>query len=126
MSRLVKIILISVSFIVLLLISGLVYVSTALPDVGPAPENLKVTVSPEKIERGKYLANHVMLCIDCHSQRDFSLFSAPPIPGTEAKGGERFDHSMGFPGVFISPNITPAGIGDYTDGELFRLITTGV
>lgn len=126
MSRFLKIILISVSFIVLLLISGLVYVSTALPDVGPAPENFKVTVSPEKIERGKYLANHVMLCIDCHSQRDFSLFGAPPIPGTEAKGGERFDHSMGFPGVFISPNITPAGIGDYTDGELFRLITTGV
>lgn len=33
---------------------------------------------------------------------------------------------MGFPGVFISSNITPAGIGDWTDGELFRLITTGV
>jgi mono/diheme cytochrome c family protein len=85
-----------------------------------------VESSPEKIARGKYLANHVMLCIDCHSQRDFSLFSAPPFPGTEAAGGERFDQSMGFPGVFISPNITPAGIGDYTDGELFRLITTGV
>jgi mono/diheme cytochrome c family protein len=85
-----------------------------------------VESSPEKIARGKYFANHVMLCIDCHSQRDFSLFSAPPFPGTEAAGGERFDQSMGFPGVFISPNITPAGIGDYTDGELFRLITTGV
>ncbi|SHN13157.1 Cytochrome c [Cyclobacterium lianum] len=126
MSKFLKIILISVSFIVVLLIGGLIYVSTALPDVGPAAENFKVEISPEKIERGKYLANHVMLCIDCHSKRDFSLFSAPPIPGTEAAGGERFDHSMGFPGVFVSPNITPAGIGDYTDGELFRLITTGV
>ncbi|MBD3629003.1 c-type cytochrome [Cyclobacterium sp.] len=126
MSTFIKVLIVSVSVIVLLLIVGLVYVSTALPNVGPAPENLKVEASPEKIERGKYLANHVMLCIDCHSKRDFSLFSAPPIPGTEAIGGERFDHSMGFPGVFVSPNITPAGIGDYTDGELFRLITTGV
>jgi mono/diheme cytochrome c family protein len=67
-----------------------------------------------------------MVCIDCHSKRDFSLFSAPPIPGTEATGGERFDATMGFPGVFISPNITPFGIGEWTDGELFRLITTGV
>jgi mono/diheme cytochrome c family protein len=97
-----------------------------LPNVGPAPENYTVAGTPEKIARGKYFANHVMLCIDCHSKRDFSLFSGPIVPGTEATGGERFDQSMGFPGVFISPNITPAGIGDYTDGELFRLITTGV
>src|SRR5690606_1510995 len=34
--------------------------------------------------------------------------------------------SMGFPGRFISSNITPFGVGDWTDGELFRLITTGV
>jgi hypothetical protein len=30
------------------------------------------------------------------------------------------------PGVFYAKNITPAGIGRYTDGELFRLITSGV
>lgn len=126
MSKFLKILTLLVSFLVLLIIAGVLYISMGLPNVGPAPENYEVVSSPGKIARGKYLANHVMLCIDCHSQRDFSLFSAPPIPGTEAKGGERFDHSMGFPGVFISPNITPAGIGDYTDGELFRLITTGV
>ena len=33
---------------------------------------------------------------------------------------------MGFPGVFYARNITPFGISDYTDGELYRLITTGV
>src|SRR5690606_14763866 len=41
-------------------------------------------------------------------------------------GGDIFDHSMQFPGVFVSANITPSGIGEWTDGELYRLITTGV
>lgn len=33
---------------------------------------------------------------------------------------------MGFHGRFISPNITPYALGDWTDGELFRAITSGV
>ena len=103
----------------------ILYISTMLPNVGSAPD-IAVEITPERVERGKYLANHVMLCMDCHAQRDFTLFSGPPTPGTEGAGGERFDHSMNFPGVFISPNITPAGIGDWTDGEIFRLLTTGV
>jgi hypothetical protein len=41
-------------------------------------------------------------------------------------GGELFDQKFGFPGAYYSKNITPAGISDYTDGELFRTITTGV
>lgn len=111
---------------VLLIIFGLIgYVRYALPNVGPPPE-LVVEISHDKVLRGKYLSNHVLMCGECHSQRDFSLFAGPSIPGTEFAGGDVFDHSMGFPGVFISPNITPAGIGDWTDGELFRLITTGV
>lgn len=111
--------------LLVILVISLGYISYALPNVGHAPE-LKVESTPEKVEHGKYLAYHVMMCADCHSVRDFSLFSGPPKPGTEFAGGEVFDRSMGFPGRFISPNITPAGIGDWTDGELFRLITTGV
>lgn len=41
-------------------------------------------------------------------------------------GGDVFDQTVGMPGVFYARNITPAGISRYTDGELFRLITTGV
>lgn len=126
MKKILKITAYLVTALVLVIIGAVAYVSFALPNVGPADPEFKVEITPEKIEHGKYLANHVMVCIDCHSKRDFSLFSAPPIPGTEATGGERFDATMGFPGVFISPNITPFGIGDWTDGELFRLITTGV
>jgi hypothetical protein len=64
--------------------------------------------------------------MDCHSTRDWSKFSGPVMEGTHGKGGERFDQSMGFPGIYYSRNITPSGIGRYTDGELYRVITTGV
>lgn len=111
---------------VVVLVGGLLtYVKTMLPNVGPAPE-LKVAMTPENIERGKYLANHVNVCMDCHSTRDWSTFAGPLVSGTEGKGGEVFDEKLGFPGRFVAPNITPAGIKDWTDGEIFRAITCGV
>lgn len=109
----------------ILLLSALAYVKWMLPNVGPAPE-LVLDYSEEQIERGRYLANHVMVCIDCHSSRDFSLFSGPPMAGTEGGGGERFPPEFGFPGTFIAPNITPHSLEDWSDGEIFRAVTTGV
>ncbi len=112
--------------ILVLVISGLlIYVKTALPNVGAA-QVLKIEYSPERIERGTYLANSVTICMDCHSTRDWTKFAGPLTDGTLGMGGERFDQKVGFPGVYYSKNITPAGISRYTDGELFRLITTGV
>jgi len=110
----------------LLVVAGLLtYVKTALPNVGAAPE-IKVEATPAMVERGKYLAHHVAVCMDCHSTRDWSKFSGPPMAGTFGKGGERFDRETGVPGVFYSRNITPSGIGDWTDGELMRAIAAGV
>lgn len=125
MKKLLKIFAITVSILFVLVISGVIYISTAYPKVSPA-EDLEIEYTSERIANGKYLANHVTVCMDCHSTRDFSKFSGPPAPGTIGKGGDRFDHSMGLPGVFYAKNITPFGISDYTDGELYRLITSGV
>ncbi|HNU18349.1 MAG TPA: hypothetical protein PKH56_11025, partial [Saprospiraceae bacterium] len=111
--------------IILLITLLLIYVKTMLPSVGNAPDT-KVEMSPANIERGKYLANHVSVCIDCHSTRDWSLFAGPPIAGTEGKGGEVFDQKMGFPGKYVAPNITPFHLKDWKDGEIFRAITSGV
>ncbi|RFM28181.1 c-type cytochrome [Deminuibacter soli] len=111
--------------IIVLLTAGIAYVAFALPDVGKAP-NLTVDVTPEKIKRGEYLANHVAVCMDCHSTRNWQAFAGPPVPGTLGKGGEHFSKDMGFPGDFYAPNITPAALKDWTDGELFRAITCGV
>ncbi|MBS1486005.1 MAG: cytochrome C [Bacteroidetes bacterium] len=114
-------------FSILLLVVALllVYVKTAMPNVGTAP-SLKLEYTPERIARGDYLANHVAVCMDCHSKRDWSKFSGPMVAGTTGQGGERFDQTVGVPGVYYSKNITPFGIARYTDGELFRVITTGV
>lgn len=101
------------------------YVKFVLPDVGEA-EDLKFEYTSERIERGRYLANTVSVCMDCHSTRDWSKFSGPLKAGTLGKGGDRFDHTVGMPGIFYSRNITPFGISRYSDGELFRVITTGV
>ncbi len=125
MKRVLKFLGYSLLVIIILIAGLLIYVKFALPNVGEAPV-LKVDNSPEHIERGKYLATSVSVCMDCHSTRDWSLFLAPVMKGTLGQGGERFDKKVGFPGVFYSKNITPAGISRYTDGELFRLITTGV
>src|SRR5690349_4708669 len=109
MKKALKVIGVVLGAIVILLCGVLIYVVSAFPNVGEAPE-LKVEPTAERIERGRYLANAVSVCMDCHSTRDWSKFSGPVIPGTMGKGGERFDHSVGFPGVFYSRNITPSGI----------------
>ena len=118
-----------VGIIVVILVVGiaalLTYVKTALPNVGPAPD-LSVDTSAQNVARGRYLAMHVTVCIDCHSSRDMTRFSGPLVPGTLGMGGEEFGHSEGFPGTFYSLNITPAGLGSWSDGEIYRVITTGV
>ncbi len=125
MKKLLKIGLFIAIGLVLVVVLGVTYVNFALPNAGPVPD-IEVKITPDRVERGKYLAWNVMLCGECHSKRDFNILTGPAFAGTEFSGGEVFDHSLGLPGVFISPNITPHGIGNWTDGELFHLITTGV
>lgn len=125
MKKLLKIFSMIIGAIIILLLIAFSYLHMSYPSVPPA-EELTIDYSQERIERGAYLANHVTVCMDCHSARDFSYFSGPPTPGTLGRGGDRFDHSMGFPGVFYAKNITPTGISQYSDGELYRVITTGV
>lgn len=81
------------------------------------------------VEHGKYLANHVSICVDCHSKRNFSQFSGPIVPGTEGMGGEEFNEKLGIPGVIYARNITPDtvnGIGKWSDEEIARAITKGI
>jgi len=115
----------TLAILVVAFVSMLGYIKFALPKIKAAPV-LNVEATPERIARGEYLANHVAVCIDCHSTRDWSRFSGPPTAGTLGKGGDVFDQKFGFPGVYYAKNITPEGISRYTDGELFRTITTGV
>jgi len=119
-----KVLLTILVIIIVVIVAALSYLKFGLPNVGPAPD-LHVDITPGRVQHGEYLANHVSLCMDCHSTRDWSKFSGPMMPGTNGKGGELFDEKVGFPGTFYSKNITPANIKDWTDGEIFRTITTG-
>jgi hypothetical protein len=103
----------------------MVYLKLLLPNVGPPPD-ITVELTHDRIEHGRYLANHVMLCMDCHAVRDFSLFGGPPNPESLGSGGEHFGREMGLPGEFVTPNLTPSALGDWTDGEIFRAIVSGV
>lgn len=125
MKKVLRIIGIGLAIILVCVAGLLTFVKFGLPNVGEAPA-LKIKATAAQIERGRYLANHVNACMDCHSTRDWSRFAAPPIAGTLGKGGDRFGPEMGFPGTFYSRNITPAGIGNWTDGEVLRAITSGV
>lgn len=110
---------------IMLVIAGILYFNSAFPDVDP-PTNVKVEITPPKLARGEYLANHVAVCMDCHSQRDWTKFSGPITAGTIGGGGDIFDEKIGFPGKVFVKNITPAAIGNWTDGELIRAIINGV
>ena len=110
-------------FIVIALIGGYIYFSLTYPKTLPA-QNLEIYPTEERVKRGDYLVNHVTVCLTCHSQRDWSIYSGPVIPGTEGMGGEKFEEGM--PGKIFADNITPSGIGEWTNGELLRAITTGV
>lgn len=118
-----------IKYLVIVFIAGitvlLCFISFALPDVGD-PEDVHVELSPERIERGRYLANSVASCIDCHSERDWNKFAGPLVEGTSGRGGEEFSQKFGFPGKFYAKNITPYALKDWTDGELLRAITSGV
>ena len=120
-----KALLVGLGAIGLVIIGVIGYVKFFLPDVAAAPY-LEVDASPERVERGKYLATNVAICMDCHSTRDWSKFSGPLVEGSLGMGGEYFGPEMGFPGTFYAKNLTPVNLGDWTDGEIFRAITTGV
>lgn len=120
-----KILTISVIFLFVIIAVGLLYIYMAYPSVG-APSAVTVQVTPERIERGAYLAQHVVGCVDCHSSRDWRYYAGPIVKGTEGRGGERFGEELGMPGTLYAPNITPAAIANWTDGDLIRAITAGV
>lgn len=110
--------------LVLLIVIAVSYVTLALPNVGNA-ENIKIAITPQRVARGAYLANHVTLCTDCHSQRDWSKKIGPIDADKLGAGGDDFDAGANVPGSIYVPNITPFNLKTWTDGEVFRALTTG-
>ncbi len=125
MKKTLKVIAYAIAVIAVLVIGAVTYITQALPNVGE-PEHITVELTPQRIERGKYLAMNVSACLDCHSAHDWTKFGGPIDTNQLGSGGEKFDSGVGFPGNVTVPNLTPHNLSKWTDGELFRAITTGV
>jgi Cytochrome C oxidase, cbb3-type, subunit III/Cytochrome c len=111
--------------VVLVVSGGLAYVVFALPRVTPLSD-ATCDRSPARVARGEYLMN--TMCVDCHSARDWTRYSAPVKPGTEFSGaGEQWNNENAeLPGNLWAPNLTPTHLGDWSDAEIIRAFTEGV
>ena len=79
-----------------------------------------------RVERGRYLTEHLLQCFICHSERDWDAPGAPPKPGRQGAGAimsERDGRRI------VAPNLTPdleTGAGRWTDDMLARAIREGI
>jgi mono/diheme cytochrome c family protein len=113
-----------------LILAGVVAITLALfvlvyPKVDPAAQR-EVEGGAAQLERGRHLVEDVATCTTCHSPRDWTKYGAPFDRELRGAGGVDFSRRVGLPGVFPAPNLTPDGVGEYTDGELARALQTGV
>lgn len=104
--------------LVLLVLAGtalaLSWKSVAAPADAPADA---------QIERGKYLVNHVAMCVQCHSPHDAS----GQIIRTKLLHGDAIPVTSPWQGVawaYRAPHI--AGLPGYSKEEAVKLLTTGV
>lgn len=74
------------------------------------------TSRDEQWNRGRYLTEAVAHCAECHSSRN--LLGAIQ-PKTRFAGGTDPE------GTGYIPNITPAGIGDWTEQDIEKMLRTG-
>lgn len=123
MKTLLKIVGYLILAVVVLLLGGLTFLFVKFPKKEPAPD-VKVEITPGRVQRGEYLARHVTGCIHCHSDRDDTIYSSPSVPGMEGRGSVFLEAPE--LGRVSTPNITPARLAEWTDGEIIRAMTSGV
>jgi mono/diheme cytochrome c family protein len=113
-----------IATVVLVLVLGaLAYLGLAYPK-SEDPAAVEIEPTPELLARGEYLFEHVTGCVVCHSPHEPTVAGARVTPGSEGAGGPEFP--IGSAGTLYAKNITPAAIGDWTDGEIVRALRDGV
>jgi hypothetical protein len=108
--------------LLLIVVGGIVYFYGLHPRVSP-PKKLSLAGGEEMYDRGKYLVNHVTMCMDCHADKQQEYFSGPIVKGTEGKGGQQIP---GVPGEVYASNITRYGLQGWRDENVLHAITVGV
>ncbi len=95
------------------------------PRVSKAPD-LKVEATPALIARGDYLFNHQLACGGCHTPELEPHRFSRVNDKTRIGAGRRMGGAPEFPTDIYAANVTPTALGDWTDGEIYRAIVSGV
>ena len=85
---------------------------------GPPVAHVDAPLKEDKIAYGKYLAGPLARCMDCHTE--------PPRPGETARLGAGGKEFHGPWGISVSANLTPSGLGEWSDAQIERVVRTGV
>lgn len=91
------------------------------PAYGPAIETVAAVPEGVTAEYGAYLAGPLGHCIVCHTP--FGPNGQPQFDTMLGAGGNAFPGPWG---TSVSANLTPTGLGGYTDDQLKAIITKGV
>jgi hypothetical protein len=100
------------------------------PFLGPRARPLTertFELTPQRLERGRYIATALSGCLYCHSQHDWTAPDHALIPG-KTGAGEVLPYAD-LPGRLVAPNLTPdpeTGAGRWTDDQFARAIREGV
>jgi mono/diheme cytochrome c family protein len=87
---------------------------------GPPVGNVSAPSQDDKLAYGEYLSN-IGHCMECHTPMGDE--GHPDFENRFGAGGFEFHGPWG---VSVSANLTPAGLGNYSDEELKSIIRTGV
>jgi Cytochrome c len=126
----VKIFLVAIVIVVVVIGVGAVKVLGTRAFLGPRSRPLTARTyerTPQRLARGKYLVDGVLLCRACHSPHDWSKHDAPTPAGMDLSGQMLDD--AGLPGRVVAPNLTPdaeTGAGSWSDDALSRAIREGI
>jgi mono/diheme cytochrome c family protein len=130
MKKLRKALLVICTSVLLLLVLGINFTIGWRPFLGPkkrATTNRQFQSTPERVARGRYLAQSVLGCTTCHTPRDFTKHGAPPVAGMDFAG--QSIELPGFPGHLVASNLTSdkeTGAGNWTDDQIARAIREGI
>lgn len=105
------------------LVAGTVLTASLAALAATAADKSSVSATDRTlVERGKYLVNHVALCVDCHSPRDQR---GAFVAGAELTGSPLgFAPTVEMPWMAFAPPI--AGLpGHYTAEDSVRFLMTG-
>jgi len=91
------------------------------PGYGPVVGHVEEPDRKDKIAYGAYLAGPVAHCLECHTPRDKGELALDRL----GAGGREFPDFDNPGAMTVSRDITPTGIGEWSDADVKRAILVG-